>query len=95
MTEVNTRADAPADRLADLLDDWPVHLRARNVATTTIDVYLIIGRSLCRFLAAHGMPEHPAGVTPEHIEHYLADLDEHAAASTVAKHYRSLQQLFK
>ena len=95
MTDVNTDAALASDRLADLLDDWRVHLRARNVATTTIDVYLIIGRSLCRFLAAHGMPEQPAGVTREHIEHYLADLGEHSAASTVAKHYRSLQQLFK
>jgi site-specific recombinase XerD len=95
VTDVNTATTPASDRLADLLDDWRVHLRARNIAPTTIDVYLIIGRSLCRFLAANGMPEHPAGVTREHIEHYLADLGEHSAASTVAKHYRSLQQLFK
>jgi site-specific recombinase XerD len=95
MAEVNAPAEPASDRLADLLDDWRVHLRARNISPRTIDVYLIIGRQFCRWLAESRMPEHPAGITREHLEHYLADLAGHAAPSTVAKHYRSLQQLFR
>jgi site-specific recombinase XerD len=47
------------------------------------------------FLVAHGMPTTATGVRREHIEAFLAaDVDRWSAAN-VAKHYRSLQQLWK
>jgi site-specific recombinase XerD len=83
------------DLLADLLDDWRIHLRARNRRPATIASYLTVGRTFCDYLAAHGMPATAAGVAREHVEHYLAELTDRTAPATVAKHYRSLQQLFR
>jgi site-specific recombinase XerD len=41
------------------------------------------------------MPTGASAITREHVEHYLADLRDRVAPATAAKHYRSLQQLFK
>ena len=41
------------------------------------------------------MPDTTTGIAREHVEHYLADLTDRTAPATVAKHYRSLQQLFR
>src|SRR4051794_41986987 len=81
--------------LFDLLDDWRTHLRARNVAPSTVDSYLICARNLLAHLAEAGMPTTTTGVAREHVEAFLAALGERLSAATVAKHYRSLQQLFK
>lgn len=92
------------DSVNALLPDWQIHLRARNVSPTTIQSYLAIGRAFSSFLQAHGMPGEVSSITREHLEHYLADLADQTVArgrqpkkmspATVAKHYRSLQQLF-
>ena len=95
--------DADPDALRTLLADWQIHLRARNTSPATIDSYLRVGRALCDFLVAHGLPERAPDVTRDHIETYLADMFERKAhnrsglvrPATVAKHYRSLQQLFR
>jgi len=41
------------------------------------------------------MPTRVSALTREHIEHFLADLFDHTKPATVAKHYRTLQRLFK
>lgn len=41
------------------------------------------------------MPTRVASIRREHVEHFLAELFERVSPATVAKHYRSLQQLFK
>jgi site-specific recombinase XerD len=41
------------------------------------------------------MPTTVTSITREHIEHFLADMFERVSPATVAKHYRSLQQLFR
>ncbi len=41
------------------------------------------------------MPTTASNVTREHVETFLGDLTDRASAATVAKHYRSLQQLFR
>jgi site-specific recombinase XerD len=95
VTDTSTRLNPDIGRLVDLLDDWRIHLRARNVAPSTIASYLVVARSLCRFLVDQGMPITASGVAREHVEAYLADLGERVSAATVAKHFRSLQQLFR
>jgi site-specific recombinase XerD len=93
VTEVNTALN---DTLADLLDDWRVHLRARNRRPLTIQSYLETGRNFAAYLVERGMPTQPAGITREHVEAYLADAtDRGLAAATVARFYRNLQQLFR
>jgi site-specific recombinase XerD len=92
---VASRQTPLSEPLADFLDDWRVHLRARNRSRATIDSYLTVGRALCAYLAAAGLPTGATAVRREHIEHYLADLNDRVSAATTAKHYRSLQQLFR
>ena len=41
------------------------------------------------------MPTVVTSITREHVEHFLADMFERVKPATVAKHYRSLQQLFR
>jgi site-specific recombinase XerD len=93
------RAPQPAsvavDGLAGLLPDWRRHLRAVNRSPTTIDSYLTVGRLFCDYLEQKGMPAAAGAVTREHVEAYLADMLDRVRPATVAKHYRSLQQLFR
>jgi site-specific recombinase XerD len=41
------------------------------------------------------MPTKVSAISRDHIEHFLAELFDRTAPATVAKHYRSLQQLFR
>jgi site-specific recombinase XerD len=93
---VNARTQTdPLDDLSILLPDWRTHLRARNVAPSTIASYLRVGEALYEFLIDKGMPTTVGSLTRDHLEAFLAGLTERCAAATVAKHYRSLQQLFR
>ncbi len=90
-----TKLSAPVDDLASLLPDWRRHLRAVNRAPATIASYLTVGAAFDDYLTQRGMPRAVASITREHVEHYIADLADRVKAPTVAKHYRSLQQLFR
>jgi site-specific recombinase XerD len=95
---VPTRQAPPAtvyNDLASLLPDWQISLRARGRQPRTILSYLTVGRAFHAFLVSAGMPTTVTSITREHVEHFLADLFDRAAPATVAKHYRSLQQLFR
>lgn len=83
------------DDLAVLLPDWQTHLRARNVAPSTIASYLRVGANLLDYLRDKGMPTGAAALTRDHLEAFLADLGDRVSAATSAKHYRSMQQLFR
>ena len=41
------------------------------------------------------MPTSAAGIAREHLEAFMAALSDRVSPATVAKHYRSLQQLFR
>src|SRR5664280_65475 len=75
--------------LAALLPDWRRHLRAKNLAPTTIQSYLNVAQ---QFTAANLNSTEPL---PAQIESYLADLTDRTSAANSSKHYRSLQQWFK
>jgi site-specific recombinase XerD len=95
MTASNPTLIAITDVLdEDLLDDWRIHLTARNRRPGTIASYLVVARSFIGYLHAKGMPTVVASITREHIEYYLAELAGRVSAATVAKQYRSLQQLW-
>jgi site-specific recombinase XerD len=83
------------DDLTVLLPDWRTHLRARNVAPSTIASYLTVGTNLLVWLTEQGMPTTASGIAREHLEAFLAALVDRVSPATVAKHYRSLQQLFR
>ena len=54
-----------------------------------------MGRAFCDWLAAKGLNASHTGITRAVLEQYLAEMHERVAPATVAKHYRSLQQLFR
>ncbi len=87
---------AATDAIGNLLGDWRISLRARGRSAATIADYLIVGQSFASYLAATGMPTAVGSIAREHVEQYLAGMrDRGLAPATVAKHYRSLQQLFR
>lgn len=85
----------PGEPLGEFLPDWEVHLRARNRSRGTIDSYLTVGRALVEWLRRTGRSEEHSAITRGVLEQYLAEMHARVAAATVAKHYRSLQQLFR
>jgi len=83
------------DDIRTLLPDWKRHLRAKNRTKETIASYERCGLSLAEYLVAQGMPTLVGSIRREHVEAFLADLLERVSPATTAKHYRSLQQLWK
>lgn len=76
----------------DLLDSWARHLRAKNRSPNTIDSY----RADVRHLVDHLGDVELEDVTTRQIEDFLAAcLDRGLAPATVARRYRSLQQLYR
>lgn len=88
------RGDDP-DSLRSLLADWNIYLRASNKAPATIKSYLRVGTAFVEYLEGKGMPTRARSITREHVEQYLADMLTRTAPATAARHYRSLQQLFR
>jgi site-specific recombinase XerD len=83
------------DALEALLDDWRISLRARGLSVATISSYRTVAESFAAYLVAVGMPSAVGSISREHVEAYLAGMRERGLSpATVAKHYRSLQQLF-
>jgi site-specific recombinase XerD len=94
----------PPDDLSELLSDWARHLRGRNKAPRTIDSYLEVGRAFREYLLRVDHSTRIGDIDRRAVEDYLLDLSERAhqrrpgkgiSAATVARHYRSLQQLFR
>ncbi|CAN5714187.1 site-specific tyrosine recombinase XerD [soil metagenome] len=92
---MTTRQAPPGDPLRDFLEDWRVHLRARNRSRGTIESYLTCGTALCDWLDQGGHDSTHNAITRNVLEQYLAAMHERVSPATVAKHYRSLQQLFR
>lgn len=94
-------AHSPLD-LRALLPDWQRHLRATNRAQSTITSYRRVAEDLLDFLMDHQLPTSVDAITREHLERYLVHLQERPtrtgtpmSAANVAKHYRTLQQLWR
>jgi site-specific recombinase XerD len=81
--------------LREFLADWRVHLRAKNRSRGTIDSYQTCGTALCDWLDEHPYGVNHTDITARVLETYLAQMHERVSPATVAKHYRSLQQLFR
>lgn len=94
MTQNITPVTAP-DALAGLLPDWRISLRASNLAPRTITSYLTVAEAFHGYLSRKGMPTNASSIRREHVEAYVSHVVETRAAATAAKHYRSLQQLFR
>jgi site-specific recombinase XerD len=78
-----------------LLPDWERHLRAKNLAPSTVSSYLTCGRNLSAWLEEQGKPTTVEDISDKHLKGFLVDLLDRLSAATAAKHFRSLQQFFK
>lgn len=79
-----------------VLADWQISLRASGRSLATISSYLTVGESIAGYLDVAGLPTAVRSIKREDVERYLGDMRHRGLApATVAKHYRSLQQLFK
>lgn len=83
------------DDLTVLLPDWTTHLRAAGRRPGTIKSYQDAAGVLLAYLRGRGMPTSVAGIAREHLETFLADRRDQVSPATVAKEYRSLQQLWR
>ena len=87
------------------LSDWARHLRGRNRAPRTIDSYLEVGRAFREYLLRVGHSMLIGDIDRRAVEDYLLDLSERThqrstdksdlSCNRGARHYRSLQQLFR
>src|SRR4051812_2834482 len=94
----------PPDDLGELLLDWARHLRGRNRAPRTIDSYLEVATAFRMYLVREVRSTLIGDIARRDVEDYLLDLssrlpdrppDKMISAATVARHYRSRQQLFR
>lgn len=88
-------ADGPDRRPADASAGLAAASAGPQQGLATIESYLRVAEGLAGYLAERGMPTRAGAVHREHVEAYLAHLGERVSAATTAKHYSSLQQLFR
>lgn len=82
--------------LADAVGSLSRHLRAENLAASTVATYVKALNQLNSFLVRQGMPTDVAAIRREHIESLLVALSDSGNwPATVANRYRSLQQVFR
>lgn len=81
--------------LPALLDDWHRHLRARGKAPRTIASYLQVAGAFIDFQKERGRSLDALDVTLADCEHYLVHVRDNTSPANQAKHYRSLQQLWR
>ena len=94
-TKPATHAHANLD-LADAVGSFTRHLRAENLAASTVTTYVKALNQLNSFLVQQGMPTDVAAIRREHVEAFLVALsDSGNRPATVANRYRSLQQVFR
>jgi site-specific recombinase XerD len=81
--------------LPSLLDDWRRHLRARGKSPRTVVSYLQVADAFTRWLAGNGRSLDARDVQLADVEGYLVHVRDRTSAANEAKHYRSLQQLWR
>ncbi len=79
-------------KLEPLIQSFEWHLRARNLAATTIAVYIPATKRLAVWLKDH---DDWANVTRRDLEEYFAHLAETRTPGGASNQYRAVQQFFK
>jgi site-specific recombinase XerD len=82
------------DDLSYLLPSWQRHLRVARADRTVMN-YLKSADVLIDFLAAHRMPTTASEIRREHLEDFVIWGGARWKSTTVATHFRNVQQLFR
>ncbi len=77
-----------------LADSWERSLRAERKAKLTIRNYVDSPKMLCAFLRSRNLPIEISQVTKQHIELYMAHLNETQMASSAETRFRRLRSFF-
>ncbi len=80
--------------LDPLIRSFVRHLRAGNLAESTISAYTYAATGLRDHLTGRGMPTRADAIAREHIESYLEDLLATRAPATAHNRYRGLRSFF-
>ena len=81
------------DNLDYLLPSWERSLRAERRSVRTIRHYLGSAKKFGSFLADRRTPTNVGSITRGHVEEFLIDVGDRWKDTTVATHFRNLQQL--
>lgn len=71
---------------------WQRHLKARNLAPSTLHTYDRAADLFCAWLATAHPTLEPDQLRQEHVEEFLSELAQGRAPATVSVRYRALQQ---
>jgi site-specific recombinase XerD len=82
-------------QITNLAEGWRLHLRAERKSPATLDNYLSAVDRLAEFLTEAGMPTDVTKVTREHVEAFIAHLNETRSPATAVNRFKALQQFFK
>lgn len=74
---------------------WLMSLRAENKAKATIDSYGDGLTMFVRFLDEHGMPQHVAAITREHVESFQAEQIEAKSPATALARHKGVKSFFR
>src|SRR4051794_31938422 len=85
-------AAGSAEREA-MLTSWARHMRARNLSTRTVNIYLGAARRLDAFLIENGHRGGWDSVARDTLETYIGQLVETRSGGYASNQYRALQQL--
>lgn len=88
-------ASNPYEQLRPLLDGWMNHLDSKGRSPATLASYRRCAINMLDFFEARGMPTTTTGIAREHVEAFIGHLYRNVSPASAAKHYRSLQQLFR
>jgi site-specific recombinase XerD len=94
-TSTGSSHSTAVDELGGLLASWQRHMTAQRMSKATLSTYSTSVGQLARFLATHGMPTSPAGITREHVEAFITDLLGRWKPATAHNRYRALASFFR
>ncbi len=83
-----------ASPFGSLVASFARHLRARNLAPKTVDIYTGAATAFARWLTAEGITRWPE-VRRAELEQYVGDLARKRSGGYASNQYRALQQFFK
>jgi site-specific recombinase XerD len=97
VTRPRTLRALPAGiELGGAIASYRRHLRARNIAPGTVEIYTEALSAFERFLRDRGMPLDVGAIRREHIETYLEAMQERGLkAATISLAFRSLRPFWK
>lgn len=95
MPKATTRPAVVSPTVAEMRDEFLLHLKAGNKSPATLKIYGTGVAQLADFLERAGMPTEVTNIHREHVEAFIADLIDTKSAMTAKTRFGALQVFFK